>query len=180
MRRMTKRKGKIIIPAGRAPWAHEMRVAEVLAAAEHVVEFLPERMVKTADILVDGVEFEIKSPLTNKVNTLEHNLKRALKQSSNIIIDISRMDGRKMPEAKVKSFLLLKCKQHPQIKRMLLITKAKRIVDIRNYSDTMKALELSTEQYVPTARLLFVWVYLEEIGHSKGENGTAGYPESSE
>lgn len=130
MGRMTKRKGKIIIPVGKAPWAHEMRVAEILAAVGHVVEFLPERTVKTADILLDGVEFEIKSPVTSKMNTFEHNLKRALKQSSNNIIDISRMDGRKMPEAKVKSFLLLKCKQHPQIKRMLLITKAKQIIDI--------------------------------------------------
>ena len=34
--------GKIIVPAGVRPWPHELRVAEVLAAAGHRVEFLPE------------------------------------------------------------------------------------------------------------------------------------------
>ena len=130
MGRMKKRKGKIIIPDGRVPWAHEMRAAEILAADGHVVEFLPEGMIKTADILLDGVEFEVKSPLTSKINTFEHNLKRAVKQSSNIIIDASRMDCRRMPETKIKTFLIAKCRRHRQIKRMLLITKAGQIVDI--------------------------------------------------
>lgn len=127
---MKDKNGCVIIPGGVQPWPHEERVAKILAAEGYKVEFLAKSTIRTADILLDGVEFEIKSPVTSKMNTFEHNLKRALKQSSNIIIDISRMDGRKMPEAKVKSFLLLKCKQHPQIKRMLLITKAKQIIDI--------------------------------------------------
>ena len=125
--------GKIIIPSGRLPWAHELRVAEALSSAGYVVEFLPERSVKTADILLNGVEFEIKSPVTSKMNTFEHNLKRALKQSPNIIIDVSRMDGRRMPESKLKSFLVVTCRRHRQIKKLLLITKQGQIIDITSF-----------------------------------------------
>ncbi|MBR6134414.1 hypothetical protein IKQ38_02960, partial [Candidatus Saccharibacteria bacterium] len=38
---------------------------------------------KTADILLDDVAYEIKSPKSANSNTLEHVLKKALKQSSN-------------------------------------------------------------------------------------------------
>jgi hypothetical protein len=31
--------GKIIIPAGRDPWPHELHRAKVLASAGHIVEF---------------------------------------------------------------------------------------------------------------------------------------------
>lgn len=32
----------------------------------HLVEFMPAAQIKSADILLDGVEYEIKSPITNK------------------------------------------------------------------------------------------------------------------
>ena len=70
--------GKIIIPAGCHVWPHEMHVAEILAVTGHIVEFLPTAKVKTADILLDGVEFEIKSPESFNVNTLEHTIRKAL------------------------------------------------------------------------------------------------------
>jgi hypothetical protein len=126
-----KRKGKIIILSDRAPWPHELRVAEILAQANHVVEFLPEAPIKTADILLNGTKFEIKSPKTGKINTFEHNIKRALKQSKNIIIDLSRMDGRKIPEHRAIAFLAAKCQKHPQIKQLLVVTKQRRIIDIK-------------------------------------------------
>ena len=72
-----KRRAQIIIPAGLCPWPHELRVAKILSLAGHTVEFLPTRTSKTADILLDGIEFEIKSPLTNKPKKILRNLKRA-------------------------------------------------------------------------------------------------------
>ena len=84
--------GKIIIPASRNPWPHEMRAAEILAKAGYCVEFLEEKTISTADILLNSIEYEIKSPKTNNVNTIEHRLKDAIRnQSCNIIIDSSRM-----------------------------------------------------------------------------------------
>ncbi|MDO4612033.1 MAG: hypothetical protein Q4B29_01050 [Candidatus Saccharibacteria bacterium] len=71
-------KGRIIIPAGRRPWPHELRVADVLATAGHKVEFLTEtNNLPTADIKLDGVEYEIKSPEKMNANSLEHLLKNA-------------------------------------------------------------------------------------------------------
>lgn len=76
---MIKKYGKIIIPGDVSIWPHELRVAKILASVGFVVEFLPTRNHKTADVLVDGVEYEIKSPMTNKTDKLERVIKRALR-----------------------------------------------------------------------------------------------------
>lgn len=126
---MPKCVGKIIIPAGRKPWPHELRVAEILASAGHQVEFLPEAITKTADILLDGVEFEIKSPITSSINSLEHILKRGLRQSKNLIFDASRMrDG--SGAVKLKRFLASQIKNKTQAKRLIIISKRGQIVDM--------------------------------------------------
>ena len=127
MKKSTK-KGRIVIPAGRKPWPHELRVAEILAAAGHMVEFLPETSLKTADIRLDGVEYEIKSPFTNKPDKLERNLKRALKQSKNIIFDSSRTKN--IRDDKLYKFLMTKAGQQKQIGRLIFITKRGRTIDI--------------------------------------------------
>lgn len=120
--------GKIIIPAACHVWPHEMRVAEILANAGHIVEFLPTSSTKTADIKLDGIEFEIKSPESSNTNTLEHMIKKALHQSSNIIIDVSRFKS--MSDQQMQRFLIAEIHAVKQIKRMLLITKRSKIVDI--------------------------------------------------
>lgn len=122
------KKGKIIIPAGRKPWPHEMRVANILAQAGNNVKFLAESTIVTADILLNGVEFEIKSPFTNKPDKLERNIKRGLKQSKNIIIDSSRIKG--MRDGVVKQFLIRKVREQRQIGKLILITKRGEIIDI--------------------------------------------------
>ena len=66
------KKTGIFIAPGRRPWKHELRVAEILALAGHYVEFLAEGNLPTADIKLDGIEFEIKSPERFNANTFEH------------------------------------------------------------------------------------------------------------
>ena len=125
-------KGKIVIPAGRRPWPHEMRLADILASAGHNIEFLPESNIKnTADILVDGVEYEIKSPITSKANSLEHVLKKALRQSPNIIIDTSRM--KKSRDDNTRKFLINQMQTRKQIKKLIMVTKQGRIIDILSF-----------------------------------------------
>lgn len=116
------------IASGRRLWPHELRVAKVLAMAGHTVEFLEESNLHTADILLDGVEFEIKSPKSASANSLEHLLKKALKQSPNIIIDTSRMKNSR--DDNVRKFLTSQVKSRRQIKKLIMITKQGRIIDI--------------------------------------------------
>lgn len=124
-------KGKIIIPTGVRPWPHELRVAEILALAGYLVEFIPKGPNRTADVLLNGVEYEIKSPLTDKANTWEHTIKRALRQSQNLIMDSSRTNGRKIRDDQICKFLVNKARRHPQIKRMIFITRQGQIIDIK-------------------------------------------------
>ncbi len=125
---MNKTEGKIIIPSGIVLWPHEMRVARILSNAGHKVEFIPKSHTRTADILLNGVEFEIKSPEHFNPNTLEHMIRDALKQSANIIIDISRV--KKIPSNQIQRFLIRQIYRNSRIKRMLMITKRGEIIDI--------------------------------------------------
>ena len=120
--------GKIIIPAGVHPWPHELRVAEILAEAGHKIEFIPTGNISTADIYLDGVEFEIKSPLTNKIDKIERNIKRALKQSCNVIIDSKRIKG--LRDDKLLKILTDRVRRQKQIKRLILISKQDKIIDV--------------------------------------------------
>ena len=123
-------KGKIIIPAGRKPWPHELRIANILAMAGHNIEFLPESNIRTADILLDGVEYEMKSPLTNKPDKLERNIKRGLKQAKNIVFDSSRIKN--MRDDNLRRFLIKKASEQKQIGELIFITKRGQIIDIKS------------------------------------------------
>ncbi len=125
---MNSSRGKVIVPANVNPWAHEQRVAKILALAGHVVEFIPESATKTADILLDGVEFEIKSPKSGNANSLEHILKKAVKQSCNIIIDTSRMKN--VRDDNTRRFLINQVRIRKQIKKLIMITKQGQTIDI--------------------------------------------------
>lgn len=126
---MKEQKAGIYIVSGRRIWSHEMHIAEVLSLAGHYVEFLEEGNLKTADILLDGTPYEIKSPESFNANTLEHTIKNALKQSPNLIIDMSRM--KKVRSDKVRMFLVNQLRKSKQIKRLLLITRQGQIIDIK-------------------------------------------------
>ena len=121
-------RGKIIIPGGRKPWPHELRVANILAMAGHNIEFLPESNINTADFLLDGIAYELKSPFTNKSDKLERNIKRALKQSKNIILDSSRIKS--LRDDKLRCFLIKKTQEQKQIDNLILITRHGQIIDI--------------------------------------------------
>ena len=125
---MNNSRGKVIVPANANPWPHEQRVAKILALAGHAVEFIPESNTKTADILFDGVEFEIKSPKSANANSLEHILKKAVKQSCNIIIDTSRMKN--IRDDNTLRFLVNQARLRKQIKKLIMITKQGQIIDV--------------------------------------------------
>lgn len=118
-----KPKGNVLIPADvEGVWKHELSTARALAKAGYFVEFLPAmntNNAKTPDILMDGVKWEIKAPRTDKISAVERNLKRATKQSGNIIIDSQRLHG--LQDRTVQRFLVQKLKQQKTIKRLLFV-----------------------------------------------------------
>lgn len=125
---MKEHKAGIYIEIGHKTWAHELRVAEILAAAGHYVELLAEGLLPTADLRLDGIEYELKSPERFNANTLQHTISDALRQSPNIIIDTSRM--KKVRDYQVQRFLISQIYKNTHIKRLLMITKQGKIVDI--------------------------------------------------
>lgn len=70
-----------------------------------------------------GVKWEIKSPKTDKLSTIERNLKKATKQSGNVILDSCRLD--KLHDTTIQKF-----KQQKAIKRLIFINKKREAVDI--------------------------------------------------
>ena len=122
--------GKIIFEQGRKPWPHEIHTARVLAQHNYTVIFLNENKGNMPDILLDGIEFEIKAPKTAKISSLEQVIRKALKQSPNIIIDSFRM---KIRDDASFHFLVKTCRLHKQIKQMIFINKKEEIVDIFDY-----------------------------------------------
>jgi hypothetical protein len=128
---MKHKSGKVIIPASVEPWDHELKTAHALAQHGYVVEFVEvsnNHKTKTADIVIDGVLYEIKSPKSDKLSAVERNLKRATKQSGNIVIDSRRMC--RLRDATIQKFLTQKLKQQKTIKKILFVNRKHQIIDI--------------------------------------------------
>ena len=131
MNRTSKNKGEIRIPAGTNVWKHELSTASALARAGYVVEFLPTKDIKdtkSPDILMDGKKWELKAPRTDKLSAIERNLKRATKQSANIVIDSYRL--RKIHDSTVQEFLARKFGQQRTIKKLLFVNRKRQVIDI--------------------------------------------------
>lgn len=89
-------KGRVIIPSNVAVWEHEISAARRLAGTGREIEFLPRiegKDIKTADIVMDGIAWEMKSPESSNLKSLQRTLRRAGRQSPNVLIDVARMRG---------------------------------------------------------------------------------------
>ncbi len=125
--------GRIIIPGGMKPppEAHELETADVFARAGKDVEFIPPRRMrgsKMPDIKIDGVLWEMKSPTGSGKKTIQDQIKRAMRQSKNIILDGRRtklMDEYIVKELKKQMTL------SRSIQRLIFISKTDVIIDIR-------------------------------------------------
>ena len=119
--------GQVIIPASHPnpPEPHEIDAAWVLAHYYRcTVEFLipvDDYMRKTADIIMLGVEWEMKSPIGNSKATIENQFRRASRQSKNIVIDTRRTT---LEYDRIEKMLLLEMNKRPIIKRVILIKKS--------------------------------------------------------
>ena len=85
---------------------------------------------KTPDIRIKGIEWELKSPQGDGVKTIENILKKATKQSNNIILDFSRikMNGN---QALSRTRYYLHNNKH-RIQRLIIITKNHKVIDFKD------------------------------------------------
>ena len=85
------KKGKII-PNGVSLEKHENETIVFFTELGYDIELIPPSnspKSKTPDFLMNGVAWEMKSPHGKTKTSLEHAMKKASKQSANIIIDLS-------------------------------------------------------------------------------------------
>lgn len=125
------KRGKVIIPAGLHVWEHELRTTQALAQAGYIVEFLDTKVSKyskSADILMDNSEWEIKSPSAQKLSAVERNLKRANHQSTHVIFDSQRM-GR-LPDKSIEKELVKQLLLTKTIKQILFVNRKRQVIDI--------------------------------------------------
>ena len=126
--------GQVIIPAGHPnpPESHEVDVAFILARHyRETVEFLipvDDYKRKSADIIMLGVEWEIKSPHGASKSTIGNQFRFASKQSKNIIIDTRRT---KLEYESIVSKVLFEIKKRPAIKKVILIDKFEKVIEIQ-------------------------------------------------
>lgn len=128
---MDKQTGKIIIPAGVNVWPHEMETARVLAKHGFTVEFVRRnegQRQTSADLLMNGLMWEIKSPTSHQLRTVEKNLRKALHQSPNIVFDSRRMKN--IPDRAIEREVRKWSGELKSIKHVVYISRHARIIDI--------------------------------------------------
>jgi len=126
-----KNRGKYIAPYGANIQLHEIETAKFLNRLGKDVEFLVpiyQKGARTPDIKMDGFFWEIKAPQSNGKHTIEHILRKALKQSKNIIIDLrrSKSSDKKNISQITRNFKLIK-----DVNRILIITKSNNLLDFK-------------------------------------------------
>jgi hypothetical protein len=126
--------GLVIIPVGHPnpPEPHEEDAAKILARHFRcTVEFLipvDDYKRKTADILMLGVEWEIKCPTGASRSTISNILRWASKQSHNVIIDTRYT---KLDDEEIEKKVRLEASKKSSIKKAILINKLRKVVEIQ-------------------------------------------------
>ena len=126
--------GQVIIPTGHPnpPKAHEVEAAYILARHyKETVEFIipvDDYKRKSADIVMLGVEWEIKCPHGASKSTIGNQFRFASKQSKNIILD-TRLT--KLGYESIESRVHIEIKKRPAIKRVILIDKFEKVIEIQ-------------------------------------------------
>ncbi|MCA9301142.1 hypothetical protein H6801_01330 [Candidatus Nomurabacteria bacterium] len=128
---MKRKNGRTIIPLGVFPEMHELETAAVFLAQGFDVEFLlPSRIkgIRTPDVKIDNILWEIKCPTGSGKKTVEKQLQRASGQSKNIIFDSRRT---KLVDTYIEKELRKQLKLSRSFKKLILITKEGIRLDIK-------------------------------------------------
>ncbi|MBQ9610153.1 MAG: hypothetical protein IJV15_12015 [Lachnospiraceae bacterium] len=110
---------------------HEYATVKLLLNTGLDIELIPSSQVKgmrTPDISVNGILWEIKSPTGSGKNTLKHTLQNASHQSNNVIVDLRRC---KLPQDQAIKDLEQRFNLSKRIRRMKIITNDEIIIDFK-------------------------------------------------
>ncbi|MBQ3296589.1 hypothetical protein IJH01_00440 [Candidatus Saccharibacteria bacterium] len=123
-------KGKII-PNGVVLEKHEYKTILFFTEMGEDVELIPKsnkKGIRTADIVMDGLQWELKSPRGKGRWLLENTLKKANRQSPNIVIDLRRI---KIHQDRCLQELEKQFYKSKGVKWLKVITKTKKIIDFK-------------------------------------------------
>ncbi len=130
---MQKRKiGKITLIDGARPWKHELETAHALANCGRDVEFIDmagKNQARTADVRMEGLVWEIKAPVSDKIAMVQKNIRRALHKSPNVIFDVRRM--KRLPDEAVEREVRKWADKLKTCKRMLYINRHGTVIEIK-------------------------------------------------
>lgn len=112
-----------------SPREHELTAALILAHHYKTdIVFLRPQANRTPDIDINGTKWEMKSPIGDGRKTIENNFRNARGQSCNVVMDLRRIKmHQNKADARIRSFL---SKPH-RFKRVLIITKGKKVIEIQ-------------------------------------------------
>lgn len=124
-----KRQG-VIIPNGVLLEAHELSTVVLFTKLGYDVELIPRSNtegVHRSDMIMNGLEWEIKAPKGEGKSLIKNTVQKALRQSANIVIDLRRVKRRQekcIIELK-REFALSR-----SVKRMVIIKKSGEMIDL--------------------------------------------------
>ena len=124
--------GKIIIEHNANVWEHEIETARSLTAIGLTVKFVrcsKEKFTTSADVVINGEEWEMKAPTASNSKAIERNLRKAAHQSCNVVFDSRRM--KKMPDAVIERELRKYAAFVKGIKRLLFIDRNGCVIEIK-------------------------------------------------
>lgn len=116
---------------GALPEPHEIQTALFLSKQGKKIIFIApidRRGIKTPDIIMDGYNWEIKSPQSSGARTIEHAIRSASRQSSHIIVDLRRS---KLSTLRALSQIKFHALKRTNITKLLVITLENKLVDIK-------------------------------------------------
>jgi hypothetical protein len=130
---MKEDKAQVIIPHGLTdpPQSHEISAAWILERHYNtVVEFLrPIKgyKIKTPDMVMGGLMFEMKSPTGKSKATVGEQFRRASKQSKNIVVDGRRTT---IPDNEIGKAIRTEALKRKHLHKIIFIMKDKKVVEV--------------------------------------------------
>jgi len=121
---------RISLQTGAIPTTEELEAANFLASKNKKIRFLApstEKGIKTPDIEMDNLQWEIKTPIGKSSNTIKRAFKTALRQSKYIIFDLRHS---KLPDEPNIDKLKKEFNDIKSAQSLLIITRNHELIDL--------------------------------------------------